>query len=156
MTTSPTKTKKPSLTEQLAIEQANSKKLAIELDEARKIIVEKQQEITNVFNTKNKEMSELLLALLRPFGRSPMQMTDGFGMRKEPTVMQLAGEVGSAIAQQIEKNNLQQSIIEEQDDQIAWFRELVEKVLGVKKPKVDTTLVTDTNLPPQNDKRKRG
>ncbi len=150
MTTSPTKQKKPTLKEQLAIEQANSKKLAIELDESRKITLEKQQEITNVFNTKNKEMKELLEALLRPLGmHNPSPL---YGTQSQTTVPQLAGMVASGIAQLAEKVNLQNTIIQEQDDQIVWFRELVEKVLGIKKPKVDTEAIKEP-LPPKPPRR---
>ena len=147
MDTPSTKQKKPTLKEQLATKTKECETLTIQLDESRKIILEKQQEVTNVFNLKNKEMVELLQALLRPFGRSPMQMISAYGTKQEPSVAQLAGEVASAIAQQIEKNNLSQTIIQEQDDQIAWFREIVEKVLGIKKPKVDTSPLATTEAP---------
>lgn len=150
METSPTKQKKLTLAEKLAIEQANSKKLSVELDESRKIILEKQQEVTNVFNNKNKEMKELLEALLRPLGMhnsSPL-----YGTQPQMTVPQLAGMVANGISQIAEKVNLQNTIIQEQDDQIAWFRQLVEKVLGVKKPKVDTEVIKEP-LPPNPPRR---
>lgn len=127
MTTSPTKTKKPSLTEQLATKTKECETLTIQLDESRKIILEKQTEITNVFNTKNKEMKELLEALLRPLGiHTPSPL---YGTQSQSTVPQLAGMVASGISQLAEKVNLQNTIIQEQDDQILWFRETFEKVL---------------------------
>ena len=149
MTTSPTKTKKPKLAEQLATKTKECETLTIQLDESRKIILEKQAEITNVFNTKNKEMMDLLEALLRPLGIAAPSPLYGTQQR---TVPNLAGMVASGIAQLAEKVNLQNTIIQEQDDQILWFRETFEKVLGIKKPKVDTTNV-EGPVPPKPPRR---
>lgn len=147
MTTPSTKQKKISLTEQLATKTAECEKLTIQLDETRKIVVEKQQEVTSVFNQKNKEMSDLLEALLRPMGMATPSSL--YGTTSKSSVPQLAGMVASGIAQLAEKNNLSQTIIQEQDDQITWFRETFEKVLGIKKPKVDTINVETPLKPPR-------
>ena len=145
MTTPSTKQKKLTLTEQLTIEQQKSAKLAIELDESRKIIVEKQQEITKVFDNKNKEMIDLLEAIGRPLGIHTVSSL--YGTQSKQSVPQLAGAVASGIAQLAEKNNLQQTIIQEQDENIEWFRELIQNVLGVKKPKVDTAPIMSIKPP---------
>lgn len=141
------------LTEQLATKTAECEKLTIELDESRKIILEKQQEVTRVFDQKNKEMIDLLEALLRPLGMGYQVSPLDYGMQNKRTVPNLAGMVASGIAQLAEKNNLSQSIIEEQDEQIAWFRELIQNVLGVKKPKVDTTKAEGEVPPPLKTRR---
>ena len=154
MQTSSTKQKKPSLIEQLATKTAECEKLTIQLDETRKVVVEKQQEVTSVFNQKNKEMSDLLEALLRPMGMatpSSLYGTTSKHVRHDFKTKraQLAGMVASGIAQLAEKNNLSQTIIQEQDNQITWFRETFEKVLGIKKPKVDNTSVEVPPKPPR-------
>lgn len=132
-TTSPTKTKKPTLTEQLAISRANEKKLADELSVMATKVYNAEAETRNTIIKKDKEMKDILNHLLAPIaineGRSPSMFYSG---GREQTVPQLAGELAGAIARTTEKCNLQQTILEESDAQIKWFRDLIERAFGVK------------------------
>ena len=137
---SPTKTKKLTLTEQLALSRANEKKLADELSAQATKLYHAESEVRNTLIKKDKEMKDILNHLLTPIaineGRSPSMFYSG---GREQSVPQLVGELAGAIARITEKCNLQQTILEESDAQIKWFRDLIERAFGVKAkvPQVD-------------------
>jgi hypothetical protein len=145
-TTSPTKTKKLSLTEQLKNSRDNENKLAIQLKEESTRAYNAEQEVRNVLVKKDKEMKDILNHLLTPIAVHENSSMFYPGGMREKTVPMLAGELAGAIARITEKCNLQQTIIEESDSQIKWFRDLIEKAFGVKakEPKVEKKEIEST------------
>lgn len=146
------KPKKMSLTEQLKLSQENEKKLQDAVSEATTRAYNAEQETKTVIVRKDKEMREILTTILtsipalEPSGR---HFYSGQFGQPQPTVSQIAGELAGSIARLAEKINLQNAIIEENDGQIEWFRGLIEKVLGIKKPKVDTDTLAKAEVPPK-------
>ena len=140
MKTDQIKTKKLSLTEQLKNSRDNENKLSEQLKIETTRAYNAEQEVRSVLVKKDKEMKDILNHLLAPVaineGRSPSMFYPG---GREQTVPQLAGELAGAIARITEKCNLQQTILEESDAQIKWFRDLIERAFGVKAkvPQVD-------------------
>ena len=104
-----------------------------------------EQEVRRVLEKKDQEMRDILSALAAPLmsmeegNHLRMNIDSTFYGRPKPSVQQLAGELAGAIARALEKGNLKQAILEEQDTQIEWFQSLIEKAFGVKAkpPKVD-------------------
>lgn len=139
------KPKKPSLTEQLA--EAN-RMLGIANNSVKEQIDalhEKDRQYDLMLTKKDKEMRDILNAIAMPLyaqeEKQPPHM-DPFHYHsplRQPSVQQLAGDLAGMIARQLEKGNLRQSIIEEQDTQIEWFKSLIERAFGVKAkaPKVE-------------------
>lgn len=152
-TTDPKPKKKKTLTQQLAELQESHAKLAVDREEEIEKRKAAEREVQNILIKKDKEMKDILRALATPLyaqdGQPPrMYNMDQFMGRSEPSVQQLAGDLAGGIARLAEKNNLQQAIIEENDSQITWFRELIEKAFGVrvKPPKVEPA-----NANPENN-----
>ena len=138
------KPKKPSLTEQLA--EAN-RMLGIANNSVKEQIDalhEKDRQYDLMLTKKDKEMRDILNAIATPLyvqeEKRPMGIDPFYGNTlRQPSVQQLAGDLAGMIARTLEKGNLRQSIIEEQDIQIAWFKSLIENAFGVKvkAPKVE-------------------
>ncbi len=156
-----TKPKKLSLTAQL--EEANrllgiaNNTVKEQIDALR----EKDRQYDELFRKKEKEMKDILNALATPLymqeDKRPLNIDPFYGNSlRQPSVQQLAGDLAGMIARVVEKSNLKQAIIEEQDTQIAWFKSLIENAFGVKPkmPKVDPEKANPENQNEPKTKQK--
>lgn len=147
MSNTDTKTKKPTLTQQLKEAQG----LNVSKDATILVLQEKlreaesagKAEVDKVYTLKNKEMRQLLITIGTPFGLIGKKMARSqfhYQEEKDKEVPELAGELAGMMGQLLEEKRIAEARYEEKNKEVSWLRGIVEGVIPGKKKKVEQTV----------------